>query len=345
MRKLTSASAIVLLFATNLPGQTSHAPPPRPQTARQALIELITGGQEAQLKHLTREVQEEMSKPASKAIGAAYLGSFSSMMKGAGNELKSFDSGSILFSLTDTKTKETTEIVVENDDLSGDQDTLQLSLHGYADGKEKQDDNLLTLSPKFSVEMKKQDNVWRLNNISVNVNFPVGSPKLFQAMTQASGGGDFHSIAVGTPMVGQPERPKLEAPNALMMLANAETMHAKVHPETGFTCSLSELVNGNNVYQQFLDPEMAGGTSNGFKFNVSNCQGMPAGSFQITAEPVSPGAGSKAYCVDATGNIRFSEDGRGTTCLTAGKTQQPADEVEGLAGGMYGVSVSTHPPK
>ena len=56
---------VTLIFAaiscSSLIGQRP-APAPPPQSARQALIEMITGGQKAIGKHLTVEVQQLLEK-------------------------------------------------------------------------------------------------------------------------------------------------------------------------------------------------------------------------------------------------------------------------------------------
>jgi hypothetical protein len=102
------------------------------------------------------------------------------------------------------------------------------------------------------------------------------------------------------------------------MLAFAEGMYANLHPDVGFTCSLSDLVSQAKPFG--VDPAIANGVFSGYKFALSGCQGTPAGSFQLTAEPAAVAPGVKAFCTDATHNIRFSEDGRAATCLVSGKS-------------------------
>ena len=68
----------------------------------------------------------------------------------------------------------------------------------------------------------------------------------------------------------------------------------------------------------------------GYKFSLSGCQGKPAETFHVVAEPVSLAGGAKAYCTDATRNVRTSDDGSGSTCLMAGKLSRPS-ELKALA--------------
>ena len=59
---LRPAILFVVVSASNfLFTQTQQAPAARPQTPRQALIEMINGGQEGAMKHLTVEMQKSLA--------------------------------------------------------------------------------------------------------------------------------------------------------------------------------------------------------------------------------------------------------------------------------------------
>ena len=346
MRKLMFVSGLEISSSLALFGQHSSQPSaPPPQTARQALIEMIAGDQKAQFRHLTTEVQQEVSKPSGKGA-AAYMASLSGMVKSAGTDLESFESGSVLFAVSDRKKKEKAEVVVDSDDLSGDQETFQLSVHLYRDGKE-QDDEVMALSPKLSVEMKKQENIWRLNNLVVSINLPVGSPKLFQKMLQEKTTGPGLAAQAGAQVSDDtiPEKCCLDPQQIIQMIGYAELVYAREHPETGFTCSISGLADPNQTSGQLLDRSftkgLANGNANGYRFTLSGCQGRPAGSYQIIAEPASPDAWPKAFCTDATQVIRSSDDGRGATCLTSGKPVRASQGDVGMQGGSVGFSVGS----
>ena len=102
----------------------------------------------------------------------------------------------------------------------------------------------------------------------------------------------------------------------LMFLGLAETSFAREHPETGFTCSLPDL--SDTAKLMGVDPQATTGTYNGYRLTLSGCEGKPAGSYQIVAEPVMAGKDSKTFCTDATQNVRASE-GSGNACLAFGK--------------------------
>ena len=114
------------------------------------------------------------------------------------------------------------------------------------------------------------------------------------------------------------------------MVAFAESRFARSHPEIGFTCTFADLAKPNPVN---LDPRIFSGEPyHGYKFSLSGCQDKPSGSFHLIAEPVSPTAKAKAYCTDATNNIRSSDDGLGSSCLASGKLA-PFGAEDGALGG------------
>ncbi len=159
-----------------------QAPPPKPpQTARQALIEILSGGADAS-KHLTVEVQKEMQNKSSSGFAfnpGEVVAGFHSQ---AGSGFKTFETGPILFSNTDPRTHERTEVHVDNDDLNADEDTLQLSIHQFRD--EKEIGTAFQFISQISVGMKKQENIWRLNEIGVIAKVPVGDPALFRQLNE-----------------------------------------------------------------------------------------------------------------------------------------------------------------
>jgi hypothetical protein len=123
------------------------------------------------------------------------------------------------------------------------------------------------------------------------------------------------------------------------MLAMAESMFARLHADVGFSCSLSDLAESSQPFG--LDAQIFNGVYNGYRFAVKGCEGNPVGSFQITGEPAAPQPGARAFCTDATQNLRESEDGRAATCLTAGKVHRETDQASETAPGLSVVTGST----
>ena len=306
---LLSALSFSSLFA-------QQAPAPPPQTPRQALIEMITGGQEGALKHLTIEMQKSLG--ASGKQSASDLAMFD-QIKSASSDFQVFETGQVLLAANEPKNNEKFEVHVDSDDLSGDTDNLDISFHEFKDGIE-QPVRYATLLSRFTIGLKRQDNIWRLNEISVNIKVPLGDPKLLEKIGEGSPGmmmGGLNNFGVSATTKSQNFQ-NLPPKEAIMMVAFVESSFASLHPETGFTCSLSDLGELNHLN---LDPRIFSGEPyHGYKFALSGCQGKPSGSFHLIAEPVSPAGGAKAYCTDATHNIRASDDGRGATCLVSGKS-------------------------
>src|SRR5262249_29037961 len=252
-----------------------------------------------------------------------------------------FPNGPVLLSVAEPDSLGNIEIQLYNDDLIGDQDTLELSVHTFRDGQEQSEDWNLFLS-RFSVTMVRQQEIWRLSKIGLGAEFPIGDPEfLKKTFLKSSDGATAANSASSGGMVGgrvgvpEPHREvvvkttesaeaaDVQPPQILFLLTMAEYSFANKHPETGFTCSLAELTESKMFG---VDSQLVTATRQGYKFSLTGCQGKPAGSFQIIAEPVNAKA-SKAYCTDATRNIRVSDDGRGSTCLAVGRPE-PISKVE-----------------
>lgn len=318
---LRTAALLLAISASTLLFAQTQAPSAPPQTPRQALIEMINGGQEGAMKHLTVEMQKSLK-------GNGEFAAFD-QLKGISSDIQVFETGQVLLEANDPKNHGKFEVHVDSDDLSGDTDNIDISFHQFHDGAETDVPYAAMLS-RFTIGMKKQENIWRLNEISINIKVPVGDPKLLEKFGNGFGPGMFGAkVAMGS--ANTPEKPRELSPReAVMMLGFAEASFARSHPEAGFTCTLADLAKPNLLN---LDPRIFSGEPyRGYKFTLSGCQDKPSGSFHLTAEPLSRAAGAKAYCTDATNNIRSSDDGLGSSCLTSGKPAAFGAE-DGAAGG------------
>jgi hypothetical protein len=321
MRFWASLIASVLYFSGTFFAQTQAAIPP--QTARQALIEMITGGQKAAMKHLTVEMQKYI-KESKSAVAMGSLSTFDQIKSGS-TDFQTFDTGNILLSSSDRK-DEKLEVHVENDNLSSDSDTIELSIHQFKDGIEK-DIPYAMLVSQFSIEMVRQENIWRLNDVSFGVNVPLGDPKLIDKFAKSMEGE--RQETTGDTKNREATPADFPVQSVVAVVAYAESNFARTHPETGFTCNLLDLAESNVTN---LDPAIFNGqVYKGYKFALSGCQGKPAETFHLTAEPIIPAAGVKAFCTDATHNVRSSDDGRGPTCLSSGKVSE-AEHTTGFVG-------------
>jgi type IV pilus assembly protein PilA len=92
-------------------------------------------------------------------------------------------------------------------------------------------------------------------------------------------------------------------------IVSAEVSYATLHPQTGFTCNLSDLSSAG-----LIDSSLAGGQKYGYIFALQNCtaekEGDPASHFQITASPVKYNStGVRAFCADESGVMRSDNTG------------------------------------
>ena len=306
---LRTAALFLFISATSFLFSQTQAPAAPPQTPRQALIEMINGGQAGAMKHLTVEMQKSLKEN----------GQFAALdqLRATSSDFQVYETGPVLLATTDPKSHEKFEVHVDSDDLSGDTDNIDISFHQFRDGVE-QDVPYTAMLSQFTVGMKKQENIWRLNEISINIKVPVGDPKLLEKFGSGMGTGMFGAKVGGVSASGKPEKPRDMAPReAVQMLGMSESMFARTHPEVGFTCTLADLAKPNLLN---VDPRIFSGEPyRGYKFSLSGCQDKPSGSFHLVAEPVSPAGKAKAFCTDATNNIRSSDDGLGASCLASGK--------------------------
>lgn len=328
---MRNASLCFLLLSIFSLGVFAQKQPPSPklQTPRQALIEMISKGGDSVLKHLTVEVQEMFLKPENKAA-APMLTALTSMKPEKG--LQTFEAGDVLASFTEPTQNLKYEVRVDDDDMAGTEDTLSLSLHVLRDGKEE-DSGVWLLSSHFSVNMKQQQNIWRLNRISVGADFSVGDPEFIkknflrnETVVHTTGLGAIAGGVEAAP--AQNQQASMPPEQMVTMLGFAESTYARQHPETGFTCSLAEL--GETAKLLGVDQKVSTGTYNGYRIGLSGCEGKPSGSYQIFVELISAGTGSKAFCSDATQNVRVLEGGSGANCVAFGKVVQTTGEVGGI---------------
>jgi hypothetical protein len=316
-RGLAVLLCVYALPAHAQPGETSS------QSPRQALIEMFSGSAEKFSRHLALEVQQKNAPlDASNALQA-----FTSTL-GGGQKLESFESGPILFSFNDAQQHQRREIHIDADELNGDEDVMELSLHSLRSGIEE--DTAVRLRLQLCLTL--QQSIWRLNTVTVIMKLPFGDPRILessswmpQLLTGATASGQAklpgsaaadHGTTAGT------ARPMISPLRAVRLVTLAENLYAQRHPEIGYTCFIAGLVNvGKGLDEtgpyEFLDPDFAGGVYNGYNFVIKGCEGKPVKSFQVFAEPVS--GNGKAYCSDERRNLRSSDDGRGLTCLAAGK--------------------------
>ncbi len=314
MRRLFLFAVIFLLLPSVLVvAQTSNVQnpnamnPPAPQSARQALIEMVFGTAADHLEKHLPDVTRKTFKRMDSGNGRSFLSGFSMLAtqaKASGSKFETFETGPTLLTLeepgigggADIQTGRA-EITVERDDLVGDEDQIELALHMTRDGKEE----TLPFIPRFTFSMKTESDVWRLNEISVTVRLPLADP-------------DF--------LKGLEDRQRSQNEQATIWSVREVTTAEKAYQSAhgAFACSLVALGSaklprqGSGAY--LYDRELATGTKAGYIFAISGCDGSR---YKVVAEPAAPDSGGRAFCSDESGTIRASADGKATTCLTSGE--------------------------
>ena len=315
-----------LLAAIPLPGAVAQ---PAPQSARQALLEMFFGKTPGTLEKHLPEVTRAALKQSQTGSGVSMLDTFAlvtSQIQARGQELQTFDAGPTLLAIQDPQAHSKFEIVVERDDLQADEDEIELSFHAYKDGVLQ----TAGVMPRFTFTMKQEAAVWRLNQVTFAVKVSLADPDFLKAITNharpsiTSTGQSQIQPPTGAAWNANHSAEEASAAGALRTLLAAEVTYRATYAEHGYTCSLADMggMGGSerNEHQAMLiDPRLAGGKKNGYLFAVTNCAGSPAAGFHLTAVPLQPDTGMRAYCGDETGVIRFSNDGNGTTCLSSGQ--------------------------
>jgi hypothetical protein len=310
----------MLILAGIASGQRHSSPD---QSPRQALIEMLSGGEAPFKKHLTLEMQSKLQNlmKGSPDNAPSPIQMLTGTKSSDSNRFQSFDIGPILFAFSNPEEHERYEIEIDTDEQRGDEDNMGLSLHLVRNGVERE----IPVSLKILAKLKHQAGIWRLTTLTMTTTLPVGDPRIWEKSwwepTLAAAAGASGETPASSAVVID-ERPKMNPLRAVRMIGMAENLYVQAHPGAGYTCNISNLVNiGKGMDEEgmykFMDAEFAGGLYNGYKFTITGCDRTPSRMFRVIAEPVA-GHG-KAYCSDNTNNLRAADDGRGTTCLLAGK--------------------------
>jgi hypothetical protein len=128
---------IIALLAVSVVAGAQTQPPP--QTARQALLEMVLSKSPKSFEKHIPETAFEIFSKTDTGLAPALLAQISwiqSQLTMGGKHLETFEAGPFLL-VTESSLdnhQERVEIAVERDDLSGDEDQIELSLHVYKDG-------------------------------------------------------------------------------------------------------------------------------------------------------------------------------------------------------------------
>src|ERR1700691_856637 len=187
MRRLTCIAFVLAIAVLPLAGQqTAPSQPAPPQTARQALIEMCFGQApghfEKHLPDITRQTFEKLGGENRQGVPVLFS-MLAAQSKSGRDKLETFDTGPTFLSAKGSAADgyEKLEVTVERDDLSGDEDQIELALHMTKDGKEE---TLLPFVLRFTFSMKMEFEVWRLNEVGATVRVPLTDPVFLKGMEE-----------------------------------------------------------------------------------------------------------------------------------------------------------------
>jgi len=323
MRRFVSVLIVVSACAGFCFAQQSKV---EPQTARQALMEMFFSKTPGTfVKHLPMVTRTALEKSGALTSLQQYSLMMSQLQTDNQN-LQTFDTGSVLLRADNPKTGENVEITVENDNLHGDQDDIELTFHVHKNGA----DQRAPFMPRMTFTMKQESQIWKLNEISVTIRVPLADPELLKAITEKMTAPP--AVTHTTFMPQSQTSVQLAGSDEIVLgamrtILTAETTYSNTYPDVGYTCSLSSLdgFGGGepNPHQAMLiNSGLASGRRFGFVFTLTECSAAPARSFRLTAVPNTATFGRKAYCADQSGVIRSSNDGSAATCIANGTPVQ-----------------------
>jgi hypothetical protein len=97
------------------------------------------------------------------------------------------------------------------------------------------------------------------------------------------------------------------------VISAAEAEFAKLHPELGYTCTLSQLPHTDEI-SRLLRQDLI---DNGYAFEIAGCQTVsterPISTYNITARPLN--TGQPAFCSDQSGLLMSDQSGSIAKCL------------------------------
>jgi hypothetical protein len=299
-----------------------------PQTPRQALLEMIRAASPDQIdKHTTDVLLQEMAKlpPDVRQRHRQSMMFLSTLMALSPNAVKTYVSGPIFAVVQNPKDNSRVEITVERDDMTGNTDVMEFGIHVAKEGK----DEALPVEPRIMVEMKLEQNVWKLSRIGGSAMLQLDDPKVAalivkgmqdQAKKQAG-------MTVFPPSARVAPRTTAESNvvSSLRSLNTAEVTYASTFPRIGYTCEISDLggrSSGEPASEhnaQIITPALQTGTRYGYKIEFAGCAASPSEVYRIIAIPTQKGLGHPVYCTDQSAVVRSIDQETADQCLTRGK--------------------------
>jgi hypothetical protein len=307
MRRIVLMTLFGAFVGCSLLAQTSA--PPSQQTARQALIEMFLGkGPDDFTKHLPEDARRTLIRKGDtpEASWVLRIAEMGHQLGAQGEHMETFDTGPNIVVTEQGNGHEKLEVSVERDNLMGEAEEIEVSVHYYKDGQ------LVTLPvvPRITFTLLQNKEVWQLTEVTAAAHIPLTDPDYLKGLRKQ-----------------QDESNEGSAQMRVGFIVTAENGYAAKHPERGFACSLAALVApdanaGEEGGGTFFDPGQGQDEWNGYRFTVSGCEGSPASKFRLTAAPLDPDSEAKTFCADESGKIKFVTGGKPSSCFSRGEALQ-----------------------
>ena len=286
--------------------QTQQDPPP--QSARQALIEMVLGkGPDDFAKHLPDETRKVLIRKGETSDTSTVLKIAETLreMSNSGQHVETFDTGSTIMFTQLNEGREKIEIVVEHDSLMGENEEIELSIHYYKDGQPQ----MLPVLPSLIFTMQQQEKVWRLTALTASAHVPLTDQDYLKGLRKEAD-----------------DSLEQAARQRLFGIVSAEKDYATRHPEAGFICTMATLFAPDpaqiaNQSVPVYSSNMADTESNGYRYALTGCSGTPAGKYRVTAVAIDPDSGLKTYCADEAGTLKSSTDPKPSRCFSQGQSE------------------------
>lgn len=294
---------LLVVAGLHVAGAQTQAPP---QTARQAILEMLLDKTPGALeKHLPNAARAILARggdgpqmPVLRELTSARRGIFAN-----GGQLETFDSGPVLLAVEEKESQHKVEIIVERDDLAGDAEELEFSVHPYS----QRQPEYLPVVPRIILTMTQEKDVWKLCEITVAIHVPLADPDYLKGLQKIQNS-SFESVAA----------------TSLRTINAAQVSYSAEFPKRGFTCRLSSLGGSETQgdrspeHAMMIDDALASSRNSGYLFSITGCDAPPASKYRVTAVPADPNSGMRAFCSDESTVIRYSVDGQAATCLNEG---------------------------
>ena len=288
----------VLLLAASAAAQT--------QTPRQALIEMFSGRDSKSFeRHLPKIMQTRLAA-IDNGARERFSPSSGLPMMGRKDDIRWFETGPLLLMTQDANSR--LEVRIEKENLRGDRDDLELSFSATMNGETHEGGTSRVL-----LTMQNEDGIWRLSEIGLTFKMKLDGSFIesFSKQMKAMGGGASVTTLTATTPAEKPSRTmsardlsanETAALSGLRQLLAAQTQYQQANPAAGYSCDVATL-SVNDV--------------SGYRTMIVGCKGSPVTSYKVTLTPIGMGSkGQRAFCADESGEVRYSDNGRGIDCLS-----------------------------